>query len=529
MKESIVEIGNHQYRYGYDSSTKKTVYLGPVGSSVPLSEEEFNIIVSSFSLDIPPSPEWDVARGIINRLEEAGFEAYVVGGAVRDLVMGREPKDYDIATSATPEEIKQVFGEDVAQTVGGEVHGTVLIKDSRGGGREPLEVTTFRKELYTEATKGRRPEEVEWTRAVEEDLGRRDFTINAMAMRTDGSVLDPYGGIADIKSGVIRAVGDPDRRFDEDRLRMLRAVRFASRFGFTIEPNTRASIHRNKDRINELRPDGQRVVSWERIRDEYNKGFSRQMFEVSQDVGLLDESIPEIADLVGWEQRNPWHHGDVYAHTMDVVQAAVDMDAPKEVRWAALLHDVGKLRTRTEEDSPTGDRIHRFFGHDKESAVMAEEILTRLKFSTDEKDYIKLLISKHMVNLPDSDDPRFGKAVDRWERRLMAKVQKNPDEYKPRVAGDLLVLRRADALAHVGGAELAVEVDAIRDYRESRKPVIEIKPVLSGNDLIALGYDPGPRFKVMLQSLLDWEDELGYRPTKEMAEAYIDENYGPIT
>jgi len=439
--------------------------------------------------------------------------------------MGREPKDYDIATSATPGEIKDIFGDEVAKTIGGDVHGTVLIKDPRRGGREPMEVTTFRKETYGEAGRGRRPTDVEWTRSLEEDLGRRDFTINAMAMKTDGTVIDPYNGISDIKAGVIRAVGNPDLRFDEDRLRMLRAVRFASRFGFDIESGTKNSIQRNKDSINELRADGQRVVSWERIRGEYDKGFSQQMFEAAAEVGLLDETIPEVADLIGFEQRNPWHYGDVYAHTMDVVNEGMKMEAPKEVRWASLLHDVGKIQTRTIEEKE-GQQIHRFFGHDKVSATMSDEILTKLKFPNDEKEYIKLLVSKHMVQLPDVDDPGFGRAVDRWERRLQAKVKKNPNKYKPRVAGDLLMLRKADALAHVGGVELATNVDAVQRHRENRQPVVEVKPVLSGKDLINMGYDPGPRFKDILQSLTDWEDDLGYRPTKEMAQTFIEENYG---
>ena len=312
----------------------------------------------------------------------AGFQAYLVGGCVRDLLLGREPKDYDVATNATPEQVMSIFPETYAV---GAQFGVVLVPaPERDAARDvsaegsskshAVEVATFRSDIgYSD---GRHPDEVRFSRDPREDVARRDFTINGMLLDpVSGEVLDFVGGRKDLEAGIIRTIGDPEQRFGEDKLRMLRAVRFAARFEYAIEPGTFAAMRKLAEQI--------QVVSRERVRDELTRmlteGHARRAFLLLDESGLLKPVLPEISAMKGVEQPPEFHpEGDVFVHTLLLLDNLPN-PCPLTLAWGALLHDVGKPPTFR----VAPDRI-RFDGHVEVGVKMAEEICRRLRFSNDE-------------------------------------------------------------------------------------------------------------------------------------------------
>ncbi len=313
-------------------------------------------------------------------LEAAGYEAYLVGGAVRDFVRDSSPaKDWDIATNALPEQVKAVFaGFRLIET--GLKHGTVTVVIDH----IQLEITTYRVDGgYTDH---RHPDAVSFTRSLKEDLERRDFTMNALAYHPAAGVVDLVGGRADIEAGLVRCVGDPDRRFREDGLRMLRALRFASVYGMTIEPGTAAAVHRNRALL-------ERIAA-ERVQAELTKLLcGRGAAAVLRSFAdVLEVLIPELVPMFGFDQRNPHHDRDVWEHTI----AVVEHTPPEPVlRWAALFHDMGKPSCF----SLTEDGVGHFFGHAEQGAVMTERILDRLRFDRDGRERIARLVRYHDMPL----------------------------------------------------------------------------------------------------------------------------------
>ena len=316
---------------------------------------------------------------LMERLEEAGFETWVVGGCVRDHLMGNTPHDYDCCTAAEPQQMQALFA-DRQLVLAGLKHGTVGVVTEEG----VVEITTFRTEGgYLDS---RHPDWVRFVRDVKEDLARRDFTVNAMAYSPRRGLCDPFGGQEDLKNGILRAVGDPVLRFREDALRILRGLRFAARFGFEIEQNTRRAMHTEIAGLDTL--------ARERVMTEL-EGFllSARAQDILSGAELLFRIIPELAPQLGFDQKNPHHEHDIFTHTAMVVARA-----PKEpvMRMTALLHDVGKVDTFTLDDKGIG----HFYGHAKVGAQMADGILRRLKASNSLREEVTWLIALHMDRFP---------------------------------------------------------------------------------------------------------------------------------
>jgi len=431
------------------------------------------------------------AESVVDRLRAAGHEAYFAGGCVRDLLLGHEPADFDVATDARPSTVLNTFPRTFAV---GAHFGVVLVADSIDGQEVVTEVATFRSdEAYLD---GRRPESVRFSDRPEEDVERRDFTINGMLLDpqvwretgdVEASVLDYVGGRADLKARLVRAIGDPEKRFDEDRLRMLRAVRFAARFDFEIEAGTEAAIRRSAGEIG--------VVSQERIRDEITRmlteGRARRAFELMDRTGLLREVLPEIDRLHGVEQPPEYHpEGDVWVHTMMLLEQ-LPAGASPTLAWGALLHDVGKPATFTR-----GPGRIRFNGHVEVGVRIAEGILRRLRFSNDDTAQIVALVENHM---------RFGDVAKMKDSTLKRFFR------LPRFQ-EHLELHRMDSMA----SHRDLELYNFAKQRFEAVPEEEIRPVLlvTGQDLIEAGYQPGPRFKELLALAEDAQLE-GRIKTKE--------------
>jgi poly(A) polymerase len=442
------------------------------------------------------------ATEIVRTLREHGFQAYFAGGCVRDLLLGREPADYDVATSATPREIMQIFPQTYAV---GEQFGVVLIpsaepepeqEDEAMGvparhaqrERETIEVATFRSDVsYSD---GRHPDEVRFTKDPREDVERRDFTINGMMLDpVTNEILDYVGGQSDLKAGTVRAIGEPTGRFTEDKLRMLRAVRFAARFDYRIESATLGAIQKLAPQIHQVSP--------ERVREELTKmlteGRARPAFEFLDASGLLHEVLPEVSMMKGVEQPPQFHpEGDVFVHTLLLLEK-LPAGASTTLAWGALLHDVGKPPTFR----VAPDRI-RFDGHVDVGVRIAAEICRRLRFSNDETDQILALIENHM---------RFGQVL-QMNASTLKKFLRMPafDEH--------LELHRIDCLSSHG---LLEAYNYAREQLQSLPPeAIRPTPLVTGLDLITAGYEPGPRFKEILGAVEDAQLE-GRIATREAA------------
>lgn len=388
----------------------------------------------------------------LERLERAGFEAVLVGGAVRDYVRdGRPAHDWDIATSALPEEVKAVFaGEPVIET--GIQHGTVTVLLER----VPLELTTYRVDGgYTDH---RRPDCVRFARSLREDVARRDFTMNALAYHPRVGVIDLVGGREDIEKGLVRCVGEPNRRFQEDALRMLRGLRFASVYGLRLEAETAAAIHRNRELL--------RGIAAERIQEELTKLFcGAGAGEILRDfVDVLGVPIPELAALVGFEQHNPHHDKDIWEHTAAVVAA---IQAEPVLRWAALLHDVGK----PDCFSLGEDGVGHFYGHAAHSAELANTILHRLRLDNERRERIVRLVRYH--DMPFTAERRVVKRL----------LNKHGEE----AARQLIELHRADTLGQSALCQPRLAV--FEEMLEQINTLLEEKTCFSLRDLAIRGQD----------------------------------------
>ena len=411
----------------------------------------------------------ELAEKICRVLAEAGHEAFLVGGCVRDLVLGRPPEDYDVATDATPDRVESLFPGSL--TVGAKFGVVAVVEEG-----VQVEVATFRSDIsYTD---GRHPDRVVFSRSAAEDVRRRDFTINGLLLDPgSGQVLDFVGGRADLEAGLIRAIGDPEHRFAEDKLRMLRAIRFAARFGFAIELTTFAAIRRLTPEI--------RQVSAERVRDELTRllreGSARRGFELLDASGLLAEVLPEVARMKGVEQPPEFHpEGDVWIHTRLMLQE-LPAGVSETLAWAVLLHDVGKPPTFTPASGP-GSRI-RFDGHAEVGAVMTQAICKRLRFSNAQAEQSVSLVRNHLRFI---DVPRMKPATLKRFVRLPAFEEH-------------LELHRLDCLSSHGKLDT---YDFVRRFL-AVTPAEEVRPprLVSGEDLKSLGLKPGPIFGRILAAI----------------------------
>jgi poly(A) polymerase len=446
------------------------------------------------------------ATTIIQTLRQQGFQAYLVGGCVRDLLLQREPKDYDIATSATPTQVMDVFPDTYAV---GAQFGVVLVPHypvtsvppvvepsaealPNVKGSHAVEVATFRSDHgYSD---GRRPDEVRFTEDPREDVARRDFTINGMMLDpASGEVLDFVGGRNDLEAGIVRAIGDPAQRFAEDKLRMLRAVRFAARFQYEIEAETLAAIQQLAHEI--------QAVSRERVRDELTRmlteGHARRAFLLLDECGLLQEVLPEITAMKGVKQPPEFHpEGDVFVHTLLLLENLPN-PCPPTLAWGALLHDVGKPATFR----VAPDRI-RFDNHVDVGVKIAEKICDRLRFSNSDTTQVLALVDNHM---------RFSHAT-RMNQATLMKFLRMPgfDEH--------LALHRADSLASHGNLSTYEFVQ--KKLAEIPREKIRPAALVTGDDLIAAGYAPGPKFREILEAVEDAQLE-GRLSSQEAALEFV--------
>lgn len=423
----------------------------------------------------------EAIKKALNMIEDAGYQGYIVGGCVRDALMGLTPHDYDITTSALPGEVKEIFcGYKVIET--GIKHGTVtvLMKNEPAEGEVaesyPLEITTFRVE--GEYLDGRRPSSVSFTRNLKEDVARRDFTINAMAMDVGGKVYDYFEGRKDLEAGLIRAVGNPKERFEEDALRIMRALRFASVTGFEIEAETSEAIFSCMELLSR--------ISAERIREELlkllcGKNVKKVLLEYWD---VLSVIISQLAPMKDFDQRTHWHIYPVHEHT---AVAVASMPAGPILRVAALLHDVGKPSCFAVDEKGVG----HFYGHAHAGVEISRKILTRLKFDNESKQKILSLIKYHDVQIMAEDK----------------NVKRALNKYGEGGFFDLILLKRADNLAQ--NPELAIRQEYLDELVSIAEKIIAEEQCFSlkdlqvkGSDLIEMGMKPGREIGETLEELL---------------------------
>lgn len=409
----------------------------------------------------------------INLLQSAGFEAYAVGGCVRDSLLGKTPNDWDITTSAKPEDMKSVFADFHCIDTGIK-HGTVTVVIDG----EPLEITTFR--LDGEYEDNRHPKSVTFTSNLGADLGRRDFTVNAMAYSKKTGTVDLFGGQNDLKNEIIRCVGDPDRRFNEDALRILRALRFASALDFEIEEKTAQSLLKNRALLGNI---SEERIAKELLKLVCGKGAKRILTDFAP---VLFEILPELQPMYKNSHDNPHHCYDIYEHTLIAVES---IDPEPTLRFAMLLHDCGKPAVKKFDENG----VAHFYGHQRISAEISAQILARLKVSNKFRDEILFLVSNH----------------DRWE--LYENTEKMP-RYLSKFGLDgvlnLLKVMRADVLAQ--SPEYRYRLDQIADAEEIAKNLAAQKPCLSlselqinGRTLMDIGIPQGRKLGAVLTQLLD--------------------------
>lgn len=414
---------------------------------------------------------------ILIALEGGGFQAYAVGGCVRDLLLGKEPHDWDITTNAVPAQIQEVFPESFYENN----FGTVTVKTgSMESSLEQIQITPYRKEAkYTDK---RHPEEIKFASDLEDDLSRRDFTVNAIALDKNGILVDLYGGQTDLKNKIIRTVGDPNERFNEDALRLLRAVRFATVLNFNIEPKTFEAVKNNRHWLE--------AISKERIRDEFLKIIeSEKAYQgilLLLETGLLEHIVPELLEGVGVEQ-NLHHIYTVWEHNVLALKYTAEKKYPTHVRLAALLHDVGKPRTKRGQGKSA-----TFYGHEVVGARMAAQIMERLRFSKEIAEKIIRLVRYHLFYY------NVGEVTESSVRRLLAKV--GPENME-----DLLKVREADRIGSGTPKAVPYKLRHLKYVidKVSHDPIsVKMLGVDGKNIMETLKIDPGPKIGLILNSLL---------------------------
>ena len=440
-------------------------------------------------INLPPE-----VKEALDKLHQSGFEAYIVGGCVRDSLMGQAPKDYDITTSALPEETKAVFdSRKVIET--GIKHGTITVLING----MPLEITTYR--IDSEYTDNRHPDSVTFTQNLRDDAGRRDFTMNAVAYCEEEGTVDYFGGIEDIESKVIRCVGNADKRFKEDALRIMRALRFSSVLDFEIEENTKRSIFNNKELL--------KNVSAERTACELLKLIcgknARQI--IKEYVDVLGVIIPELLPMKGFNQRNCHHIYDIMEHTAAAVEA---IEPSPALRLAALFHDIGKPPCFSVGE----DGMGHFYGHAKVSADMCDRIMKRLKLDNATRNLVVTLVKAHDVQIEESEKA----------------VRKAMNKYTPEVFFQLISLKRADNLAqnpeYLYRQKYYDRVEEIAEQIINEKQCFCMKDLaVGGNDLIALGISPGPEMGRILDELLGMVISGSVQNKKEILLDYVGRKY----
>ncbi|MBU3155498.1 CCA tRNA nucleotidyltransferase [Clostridium estertheticum] len=411
---------------------------------------------------------------ILDTLKNNGYESYIVGGSVRDATIGKAvPKDYDITTNALPEDIIKIFDKTVPTGI---KHGTITVMVNGEG----YEVTTYR--IDGEYLDNRRPSGVTFVSNLQEDLARRDFTINALAFNEADGLIDCFDGIFDLKNKIIRAVGEPNKRFKEDALRMLRAIRFAASLDFYIEEKTMIAIKMNCNLISN--------VSTERIRDELCKMLvsnnTTKAFKLLEETNLLQIILPELQLTVGFNQRNPHHDKDIFSHILVVVEKCPPV---LNIRMAGLLHDIAKPDCFTIDTKGIG----HFYDHDRKGAKIAGQILRRLKFDNESITEIEILVKEHMNVLTKPTDISVKRLINRTSMNLVF---------------SLFELQRADAL---GSRFPQIRLDEINSVEKQTIAIIESKAPLSIKELAVNGKDlmsefsikPGTQIGVMLKFLLN--------------------------
>lgn len=420
----------------------------------------------------------DGVEAVIERLTECGYEAYAVGGCVRNFMLGIEPKDYDVTTSARPDEMKQALeGFRLVET--GIKYGTITVIV----GGMPIEVTTYR--VDGNYTDNRRPDNVTFTTKLAEDLKRRDFTVNAMAYSSRTGIIDIFGGRTDLQNGIIRAIGDPDERFHEDGLRILRALRFASCYGLKIEPGTAEAVHRNKALLEH--------IAGERIAAELNRLICGDCENVLREYyDVISVFLPELAKCKGFDQHTRYHDRDVLEHTI----ASVAVIEPKtHLRLAMLLHDIGKPMYFTMGE----DGIGHFKGHPKGSAAIAESFLERLRYSRAISDRVTLLVKTHDIVIEDRENL----------------IKRYLNKYGEDAFFDMIKVHIADNMSKA--PECRERVKTFRAAAETAKRIIASRECFSlkqlavnGHDLKALGYEGaeiGEKLDRLLELVIDGECE----------------------
>ena len=438
---------------------------------------------------------FDVAKQIALTLREAGYEAYLVGGSVRDLVLGETPQEHDIVTSAPPSKVRSLFHKTIPL---GERFGVILVLE----GEHFFEVASYRTE--GDYIDGRRPSQVSLSHSAEEDVLRRDFTMNGLLMDPlTGEIIDYVDGRRDIEQRIIRAIGNPDERFSEDHLRMLRAVRFSANLGFTIDPDTFMAIAKNAPLI--------KYISAERVRDELTKiltrGDSRRGMALLAETGLLAFILPEVNKMQHVSQPHLFHpEGDVWEHTLRMLHLLSEMNSAlrSNVRlaWGILLHDVGKPETRFQDH--TG--IH-FYGHARVGEHIAEKIMRRLRFSRSDVDAVTSLIHHHM---------QFMNVMEMRPNHLIRFLRMPNFRLH-------LELHRLDCLASHG--DLGTYDFCNAKLSEKPSEALHPAPLINGEDLIACGFEPGPLFGEILHAVESAQLD-GELTSKSEAVAFVFDKWG---
>ncbi len=420
----------------------------------------------------------DNIRFILEKLNNSGFEAYIVGGCVRDILLDKAPNDYDVTTNALPEEIKEVFSSCKIINNNGEKHGTVTVRYNH----ENIEITTFRSD--GDYSDHRHPNEVHFTRNLKEDLARRDFTINAMAFDIGGNLYDYYNGEDDIKNKIVKAVGDPYKRFDEDALRILRALRFASVLDFEIDSTTLDAMYDLKNTLS--------FVSKERIKVEFDKmicGIAFTHLAKNKKIReILAEIIPDLRDMFDFNQRSKYHTNDLYNHTLSTVEG---VEPNHILKFSALFHDIGK--TKCFQIDKKDNNIYHYIGHELVSKEIALKNLKNLRYSADEIEKISFLVEYHDYTFSEKL-----KSMRKFMRLMPEKDQELLMDY-------LIDLKKADRIDHNFKNDFNFDIlkENFNTIKNDENECYNIKTLkVNGNDLLALGYS-GKKIGEILNTILD--------------------------